>query len=476
MLEQDIVSHCSEHGIDVGGLQREWALIHDYSFDPIGRHMAHVWERANGGGTVTRRIVAKGAIEGIMEHCAIEEEQTARALAANARLAEDGFRVLAVAGRSGTLSGIRAEDEQNLELYGLIGFRDPVRADVPAAVAECQQAGIEVKLITGDHVLTAHAIATAAGIRHDDEWILTGDQLDAMPPERLEEAVVHATIFARIRPEQKYAIVDKLVRRGAVVAMAGDGINDAPALRRANIGIAMGVRGTEAARAAAGIVLLDDDFASLVATIRSGRQIFANMQRAFLFLVPVKIVVPALALFIPLFGLPPMLLPVHLVWLELIVHPVAALVFESEEAPADAMLRPPRDPAAPLLSRRRVIPTIVSAILLAVGSMTAYALSLGRGEAHARAMGIAVLMTGIVLLVIAARAGERSWKAAGLPRRLSFWTILGAVALSIPVVLYAPIITRTFAVAALPAADYALATIIAIVCVAWRAVVTPRSS
>ncbi|HYM61529.1 MAG TPA: cation-translocating P-type ATPase [Thermoanaerobaculia bacterium] len=469
-LEQDIVAHCAEHGIDVAKLHADWSLIHDYSFDPIGKHMAHVWEPRDGGTLRGQRIVAKGAIEGIVEHCTLDADQTKRAFAEHARLAGGGYRVLAVAGRSGTLTGNRAEDEQGLELYGLIGFRDPVRDDVPPAVAECQRAGIAVKLITGDHVLTAHAIATAAGIEHDDEWILTGDDLDRMPPDQLEKAIVHATIFARIRPEQKYAIVDTLMRRGEVVAMAGDGINDAPALRRASIGISMGVRGTQAARAAAGIVLLDDDFASIVATVRSGRQIFANIQRAFLFLVPVKIVVPALALFIPLLGFPPLLLPVHLVWLELIVHPVAALVFESEAAPRDVMQRRPRDPAAPLLERSQLLPSIVSAVLLAIGSMIVYTLSLARGEWHARSMAIAVLMTGIAILVLAARAGDRSWHAAGLPRHRSFWIIWLGVIASLPLVLYLAPLARTFAVQPLSLAEYGIAAGVAVVATAWRAV------
>ncbi len=470
-LERDIVAHCAEHGIDIARLHGEWTLVHDYSFDPVGRHMAHVWKSAGG----VQRIVAKGAIEGIMEHCSLSSDDAERAEREHARLAGDGYRVLAVAGRTGTLSGIREEDEQNLDLLGLIGFHDPVRADVPAAVAECHRAGMHIKLITGDHVLTAHAIATVAGIQHEDEWILTGEQLDEVPPEKLDEVVARARIFARIRPEQKYAIVDALVRQGEVVAMAGDGINDAPALRRASIGIAMGVRGTQAARAAASIVLLDDDFASIVATVRAGRRIFANVQRAFLFLLPVKIMVPAVALLVPLLDFPPLLLPIHLVWLELVVHPVAAFVFESEEAPADVMERPPRPPSAALLRRSQAVPAIISAVLLAAATIVMYALSLDRGEEYARGLGLAVLMTGVAVLVVAARAGEHSWRAAGLPSHASFWVILIAVCLSLPAVLYIPQIAHVFAVTAPSPRDYAVAVALAIVTTVWRALGVPRS-
>ncbi len=473
-LEQDIIAHCQEHGIDVAGLQAEWRLIHDYAFDPVGRHMAHVWE-ASAGGAASQRIVAKGAIEGILEHCTPTAGELEHAMREHARLADDGYRVLAVAGRSGTLSGIRAEDEQNLQLYGLIGFRDPVRQDVPRAVAECHRAGMMIKLITGDHVLTAHAIATVAGIKHEDEWILTGEQLDAVAPEQLDEVVARTTIFARIRPEQKYAIVDALVRRGEIVAMAGDGINDAPALRRANIGIAMGKRGSQAARAAAAIVLLQDDFASIVATVRSGRSIFANIQRAFLFLMPVKVMVPAVALLVPLFGMPPLLLPVHLVWLELVVHPVAAFVFESEEPPRDLMDRRPRDPSAALLSRSQLVPAVISALFLAAATIAMYARTLVHGEQYARGVGMAVLMTGVAVLIVAARAGDRSWRAAGIPRHLSFWIILAAVVLSLPAVMYVPAIARTFAVVGPSLADYALASGVAIAATIWRALGVPRA-
>ncbi len=471
-LERDIVAHCAEHGIDIARLHGEWTLIHDYSFDPVGRHMAHVWKSAGG----VQRIVAKGAIEGIMEHCSLSPDDADRAEREHARLAGDGYRVLAVAGRTGTLSGIRQEDEQNLDLLGLIGFHDPVRADVPAAVAECHRAGMHIKLITGDHVLTAHAIATVAGIQHEDEWILTGEQLDQVPPEKLDEVVARARIFARIRPEQKYAIVDALVRQGEVVAMAGDGINDAPALRRASIGIAMGVRGTQAARAAASIVLLDDDFASIVATVSAGRRIFANVQRAFLFLLPVKIMVPAVALLVPLLDFPPLLLPIHLVWLELVVHPVAAFVFESEEAPADVMERPPRSPSAALLRRSQAVPAIISAVLLAAATIVMYVLSLDRGEEYARGLGLAVLMTGVAVLVVAARAGEHSWRAAGLPRHASFWVILIAVCLSLPAVLYIPQVAHVFAVTAPSPRDYAVAVALAIVTTLWRALGTPHKA
>jgi Ca2+-transporting ATPase len=467
-LEQDIVAHCREHGIDVLRLHREWALIHDHAFDPMGKHMAHTWERHTQAGA-ERRLVAKGAFEGIVEHCAISAEELCNAERAHAGLASEGFRVLAVAGRAGELTGQRDADERGLTLFGLIGFRDSVRPEVPSAVEECQSAGIHVKLITGDHVLTAHAIATAAGVEHDDDWITTGDALDHLGPEEFEAKVAGASILARVRPEQKYAIVDALVRRGEIVAMAGDGINDAPALRRASIGISMGMRGTEVARATSDLVLLDDNFTSVVATVREGRRIFDNIQRAFLFLLPVKIVVMAVALTAPLLALPAVLLPVHLIWLELIVHPVAALVFEAEPAPPDLMRRPPRRPLDPLLRPAQVMASVVSAFLLATASLVSYSLLLDRGEDLARTFAIAVLMFGLAMLIWAARAGDRGWLSLPLPRTFRFWTIWCGVVVSAPLFSVWPFADQVLHLQPLAFSQWCLSAAIAAGCVIWRA-------
>ncbi|HVA39437.1 MAG TPA: HAD-IC family P-type ATPase, partial [Candidatus Binataceae bacterium] len=280
-LEREILAHCQSHGVEVAALHARWRLAYDYPFDMVGKHMSHVWMRENGGdGAGAARIVAKGALEGILEHCKLEPGERERALAMNSELAGQGMRVIAVAGRFAVggnignaaavraidaptlvragFGGTREDDERDLILYGLLGFRDPLRPEVPAAVAECQSAGVKLKLITGDHALTAHAVAEAAAIAHDDALIVNGAELARLSPDSAARLARDASIFARVQPEQKYQIVDALVRAGEIVAMIGDGINDAPALRRAHIGVSMGRRGTEVARAAADLVLLDD--------------------------------------------------------------------------------------------------------------------------------------------------------------------------------------------------------------------------
>ncbi|HZZ84960.1 MAG TPA: cation-transporting P-type ATPase [Anaeromyxobacteraceae bacterium] len=465
-MERALVAHVARHGVAPAAVTAGWALVRDHDFDPVGKHMSHVW-RARGG--EQERIAAKGALEGILEHCRLGPGERERAEARNAELAGEGMRVLAVAGRDGPFaSRVRAEDESGLQLLGLLGFRDPLRPEVPAAIAECTSAGIAVKLVTGDHALTAHAMAEAAGIPHADDAILTGEDLDRIPPAELAERLRGCAILARVRPEQKHAIVEALARDGEVVAMTGDGINDAPALRRADIGISLGVRGTEVARAAADLVLLDDDFTSIVATVREGRAIYENIQRAFLYLIAFHIPIIGVALAAPLLGLPLLFQPVHLVWLELIVHPVSALVFEAEAPPPDLMKRPPRAKGAPLVPGRLALRSAISGLVLTAGAIWIYWSHLGEGVAYARSMGLTVVIAGALLLVWAERGAGGSWQAAPLPRTWRFWGVWGGVALTLPAFMYLGPVARVFEIVPLKGGDWLLALALAAAGMVWR--------
>ncbi len=490
-LERAIIDHCRRHQVNVDELHSRWQLVHDYSFDMVGKHMSHVWVRTGSAEGDGRQacIVAKGALEGILEHCAIAPAEFRRAQAANAEMAAQGMRVLAVAGRfvpgagpdsrvrahgrsdfpAAGFTGVREEDERDLVLYGLLGFHDPLRREVPAAVAQCQAAGIRLKLITGDHALTAHAIAEAAGILHEDAEIATGSQLDEMTPERFREVALRSSIFARIRPEQKYAIVDALVRAGEVVAMTGDGINDAPALRRAHIGVAMGQRGTEVARAAADLVLLEDNFGALVATVREGRRIFTNIQHAFSYLIAFKFTIVGLALSAPLLGLPILLMPVDLVWLELIVHPVSALAFEGQREAGDVMRRPPRAPDAPFVAAMPALRSALCGALLTAAALGLYAARLERGENYARGAAMALVVVGSLILVWAELAGDRRWWKTPVPRAIRFWLILAAVAASLPILMNVAPLAQLLRIAPISATDWMLVAGLAIAAVAWRA-------
>ena len=492
-LEREILTHCRSHGVDVEALHDRWRLAYDYPFDIVGKHMSHVWMRASGSDRAApaARIVAKGALEGILEHCGLAPGERERAHAMNAELAGQGMRVIAVAGRFAAggdstnagaacvterwapgwsgFHGMREDDERDLVLYGLLGFRDPLRPEVPAAVDECQSAGIKLKLITGDHALTAHAVAEAAGIFHDDSLIVNGSELARLSPESAARLARSANIFARVQPEQKYQIVDALVRAGEIVAMIGDGINDAPALRRAHIGVSMGRRGTEVARAAADLVLLDDNFAALVHTVREGRRVFGNIQHSLCYLAGFKFALVALALLAPVLGLPILLLPVVLVWLEMVVHPVSALAFEGEPGPSDLMRRPPRDPYAPLIGRAQLLRSALSGALLTAAALTAYDARLERGEPYARAAAMAVLILGSLFLMWAELAGDRPWLRTPLPARAGFWIVTVLVAASLPIFMALGPTAALLQIAPIAGRDWALAGMLAVVPVIWRA-------
>ena len=234
------------------------------------------------------------------------------------------------------------------EFLGLVGLADPLRPSVPDAVSECRSAGIKVVMITGDYPATARAIARQAGL--DAEDLVTGEELEQLSEAALAQRVRTATVFARIMPEQKLRIVNALKANGEIVAMTGDGVNDAPSLKAAHIGIAMGGRGTDVAREASSIVLLDDDFGSIVKSIRLGRRIYDNLRKAMGFIFAVHVPIAGLALLPLLFGLPILFGPMHIAFLEMVIDPVCSLVFEAETEEDDVMRRPPRAPDEPLFS------------------------------------------------------------------------------------------------------------------------------
>jgi Ca2+-transporting ATPase len=344
----------------------------------------------------------------------------------HAVLAGQGLRVLAIARR--TLqhpSGHRHQDLARLCPLGLIGFIDPVRPEVPAALAECRRAGIRVLLLTGDHPHTAAAIAREAGFGNPGEkpQAITGAQIEGASDQELATLLRTHQVFARVLPAQKYRIVQALKQQGAIVAMTGDGINDAPALKAADVGVAMGKRGTEVARAAATIVLMNDNFATIVAAVREGRRIFENLRRAFGYLIAFHLPIVLTALLVPLLGAPLFLLPIHLVWLELLVHPTSALVFQGDAPDPALMQRPPRRPTEPLMTRLDLLRVLLSGAITTTGVLVIYLLALQQGaEApRARALAFTYLILGQVLLVLIERAPDLPlWRAFG---RANSWLL-----------------------------------------------------
>ena len=423
------------------------------------------WEGKDG----RAMIAAKGAPEAIFGLCRLDEATRAGLHAAVAGMAEQGFRVLGVASRHH--EGALPEDprEATFTFEGLIGFVDPLRLDVAEALQTARRAGIGVAMITGDYPATALAIARQAGI-DDSAGVVTGEEIAALAPAALGARLKEARIFARVLPEQKLALVEAFKANGEVVAMTGDGVNDAPALEAAHIGIAMGERGTDVAREAADIVLLDDSFASIVGGVKLGRRIFANLRKALTYVAAIHVPTAGLALLPILLGLPPMLFPMHVVLLELVIDPVCSLVFEAEPSDRAAMEKPPRQAREGLFGVRQfALGMLQGAIILAAVLGLYVWASENLTEGEARAMAFAALIVGNLALAFAesAETGTSFFDR----RRLVFWGIGFAAAAVLALILFVPPLSAIFKVTTPSPAMLAVTAALAIVAGSWFGVV-----
>ena len=376
-------------------------------------------------------VAAKGAPEAISRLCRLSPEHAERLARVVDAMAARGLRVLGVARAQHASGELPATPHAfDFQLLGLVGLADPLRAGVRDAVAECRSAGIRVVMITGDYPATAAAIARDAGL--DAASIRTGDDLVRAADRELEHAVGATTVFARIMPEQKLRIVEALKARGEIVAMTGDGVNDAPSLKAAHIGVAMGGRGTDVAREASSIVLLDDDFGSIVKAIRLGRRIYDNLLKAMAFILAVHVPIAGLALLPLVFGLPILLSPIHIAFLEMVIDPVCTLVFEAESEEDDVMRRQPRPPDAPLLSGRLIVWGVLQGLLALALVAAIYVIANMRGMPadEARALAFFSLVTAIVALIFANRSfGTSIQSALRRPNGALKFVITGVVAM-----------------------------------------------
>ena len=426
-------------------------LARSYALGPDLLAMTQIWDHG-----ANRRAFAKGAPEAIAGLCGIEGAALADLTARADALAAAGLRVLGVA--QADCDGDLPDHQAGFDFrfLGLAGLADPLRATVPAAVAECHAAGIRVIMITGDYPATARAIAAAAGI--ENGRVVSGDELAAMDDAALAAALAETTVFARILPEQKLLIVQALKAQGAIVAMTGDGVNDAPSLKAADIGVAMGGRGTDVAREAAAIVLLDDDFGSIVRTVRLGRRINDNLRKAMRFILAVHVPIAGLALMPLLFGLPLLFGPVHVAFLEMVIDPVCSLVFEAEHEERDVMRRPPRRADAPLFSGGAMLwaGTQGLAAFAAAGAVMWFAPGFGLDAMQVRALTFATLVLSIVALIAVNRADSASPLEALLRPNRALGMVMGFVAVVLAVVLWWPPAQSVFGFATLPAAQVAL--------------------
>lgn len=404
-MEQAIHAACRDASLPARAAGE--AALREYPLSPQLLVVAHAWPQADAPDGPDALIAMKGAPEAIARLCRLQPDQAAAMRATVAELAEGGLRVLGVARGQAPAQALPDQLEGHAFAFiGLLALADPVRAEVPEAIRRCRQAGIRVIMVTGDFPGTAASIARAAGIDGTGEC-LTGAEIDSLEEADLCERLRRVQVVARAVPAQKLRIVRALQRNGEVVAMTGDGVNDAPALRAADIGIAMGGRGTDVAREAADLVVTDDRFSSIVEAIATGRRIFANLTQACGYLVAVHIPIAGLCLLPVLGGGPLILLPIHIAMLELMVDPACSVAFEAEPSEADAMSRPPRRQRGSLFGDAGVLPWVVRGLLVLGSVLAAYAAAQAAGAPIelVRTAAFGMLVLGNVALLLSYRTG-----------------------------------------------------------------------
>jgi len=441
-MERAMLDFCAQRGIPTTHLFGG-ELIAEYAFTSELMMMGHVWRH---DGEII--IAAKGSPESILNICPLDSRELALVEANIREMGGQGLRVIAVAGATmqseadvpPELSGCR------LKLYGLVGLADPPRDSVKQDIALCAKAGIRVVMITGDSGITAESIAHQIGMP-DHHDIITGDMLEKLTDDQLREGVKTVNVFSRVLPQHKMRIVQAFKENGEIVAMTGDGVNDAPALKYADIGIAMGKRGSEVSREAADLILMDDNFSTIVDTIKDGRRIYDNIRKAVGYVFAIHIPIALTSLLAPLLGINPaglMLLPLHIVLLELIIDPTCSIVLERQPAETDIMSRRPRNPNEQLLGIGTLLKSAMQGIMIFGASFGAYYFMLSRNPGNApaaRAMGLAVIMLANLFLVQVNSSDTDSVLAS--IKRLSkdriMWAVNLATILGIIVILYTPL-------------------------------------
>lgn len=447
----------------------ESALRREYPLAPQLLAMSRVWQSADGRCVV----VAKGAPEAIAALCHLDPAPRAALASSVAALAADGLRVLGVAEAEALHDAqpvppdTTAAGGQHAYAYrflGLIALADPLRESVPPALAECRSAGLRVVMITGDHPATAQAIGMQAGF-DAGAVVLTGAEIERLDDAALAARLRGSMIVARAVPGHKLRIVRALQAGGEVVAMSGDGVNDAPALKAADIGVAMGGRGTDVAREAADIVIADDDFGSIVRAVRMGRRLDDNLRRALGFVVAVHVPVAGLALLAVLAGWPLLLLPAHIALLELLIDPTCSVVFELEPEDPRIMQRPPRPARSALLGRRLLVGSLGLGVMVfaTVAAAALWAHQAGWSEPATRGLAFGLLLAGNLALIAASlRPGASSLRALLGGGNRAWQVALAAVLIGLVLLLGVPPVSALFHMAPASAAQAGAMALVAL--------------
>ncbi len=461
-------------------LHRDWTLVHEYPLSPELLALSRVWKSPAG---TDDTIAAKGAPEAIVDLCHLDAPRTGVILEDVRKAADQGLRVLGVAKarfKAGELP--KSQHDFDFEFVGLVGFEDPIRRSVPEALRECSTAGIRTVMITGDYPGTARSVARKLGLPNAEE-VVTGADLERLTDDELSRRVKEVSVFARVIPEQKLRLVRALKANGDIVAMTGDGVNDAPALKAAHIGIAMGSRGTDVARESASLVLLDDDFASIIHAVRLGRRIFDNLRKAMAFVIAAHVPIAGTAFIPVLLGWPLVLLPAHIVFIEFVIDPICSIAFEAEPEEQDVMSRPPRAADAHLFSWMTWLISLLqgTGVLVAVIGSMILAKKRGLGEGELRALAFTMLVVGNLALVLSNRSWSRHLIATLRQPNPALWALLAAAVAVLALTLSVPFLRRLFHFEELSGLYFAVVAGGGALCLlwceflkAWRSRVVPR--
>ena len=480
--ETALVTVALEFGLHKAELERVLPRVSEIPFTSARKRMTTVHAVVREGSLLVEQFrtlmppgcgahiaFTKGSVEGLLEISdkvwvngtteMLDGRWRERLMAANDHMASKGMRILGVAYRCLEVPPADGEQElieRNLTFAGMIGLIDPARKEAAEAVDTCKSAGVRPVMITGDHPLTAQYIATQLGISNGQDKVLLGTQLDQLAAQELEKAAESTQVYARVSPEHKLKIIESLQRQGHIVAMTGDGVNDAPALKKADIGLAMGITGTDVAKEAADMVLLDDNFSTIVAAVEEGRVIYDNIRKFVKYILTTNSGEIWLMLGSPVLGMPLPLLPLQILWINLMTDGLPALALGVEPAEADTMRRPPHPPAESIFARglgRHVVWVGLLMGLLSAGVGYWYWRA---GDPKWQTMVFTTITLSQMAHVIAVRSERQSLFRLGM---LSNRPLLGAVALSILLQLalvYTPFAQRIFQTVALPLADLGL--------------------
>lgn len=449
------------------GLRSGFTLAKEYPLGGKPPMMTHIWEKKGG----SRIVACKGAVERILDVSDIKNELRQQVLTKTEEMAAQGYRVLGVA--SATFEGKNFPAEQDdfpWKFEGLVAFYDPPKENVAKVFKKFYTAGLRVLMITGDHAATAQNIARSIGLR-GWEATMTGDEVMKLDEGELREAVQKASVFARMFPEAKLRVVNALKANGEIVAMSGDGVNDGPALKAAHIGVAMGKSGTEIAKSAASLVLLNDNLDAMATAIRMGRRIYDNLRKAIRYIISIHLPIVLVVLVPLLFGWPyaHMLLPLHVIFLELVMDPTAAIAFENEPAEPNLMHKMPRPGNASLFSWKELAVSLLQGAMITAGVLFMYQVAVGQGkvEEDVRSVVFATLVSANLFLTLSNRSFDYAFHRTLFYKNPMLPVILGISVFMLLAILYVPFLTHLFKMGALSAADLGWCVLAGFVSVGW---------